>query len=221
MRGGRENSNLKCTCTPSPHQQQRQKQERHVTFDANYSQPRNFSRSRLGESTIDSSIEGNSYDASMENSSYMIRKNPQRSLYYDASFEDSVSRDESYPSSFLSPMEMEQTDIYQNLNSLSDHYIDSPSQNSRQQRNFENQMPQRSRSRQRSQTHSPNAYQTNNARRNLFTNQSNQNSFMNVIERNRRNQLHELLGDESLLDVEDDPQNAQYLGYIYRVDSFR
>jgi hypothetical protein len=53
-------------------------------------------------------------------------------------------------------------------------------------------------------------------------------SSMDQSERGRRNQLHEMLDEESaftanesLLDINDDPSNANILGYNYRVNSFR
>lgn len=210
------NQNLRCTCGRS------ESAQNHASLDVNNQQKsttrstRNSSRSRNEESTFDLSInddvnydasfedstEDEFYDASGDNSSYM-RKSDQ-SVNYDASFEDSMSKID-HPS----------------FNAIEFEFND-PSQN------FEEIIPSRSRSRQRSKTRSPSQPRVSNVRRNLFNDQSNENELMNASERTRRNAMHEMLNEESymtanesLLDVEDDPSNAHILGYIYRVDSFR
>lgn len=199
----RSNRNSECTCGCTC-QRPSNLQERHVTFEEN-------------ESTIDSSNDSLTYDASGENSSFMMKQKPQN-LSYDATFEDSGSfSDESFTLSLI--------------NDFNDFSY--PSQS------FNNQSPMRN------VTRSPTPPRVGNVRRNLFQGQStsignqsyrNGNASINASEKSRRkNVLHEMLGDEScesenpiyltaeesLLEIENNPANVPLLGYAYRVNSFR
>lgn len=177
-----------------------------VRNSSNVTDDENYSQSRRDNSTF-RNIERQAYDASSEISqnfrptrkrSKTRARGRSKSSGYEATFEDSVDMD--------APFEPR----------LHSSFID----NENRSRRGKNPLPVRGKNR----------YENNQCEcldAEPFEPLGGY-ELMNQSERRRRNQLHEMLNeesvyttDESILEIADDPNNANILGYNYRVNSFR